>query len=292
MRYLALILTVCYVANSYGQPSVKYLNQTPPSTTPEVFAPGLISQNNEYEFGSVFNADFTEFFYGVEGQNASEIRYSQRTPGGWTDPVVMLQHPRHGHNDPFLSPDEQRLYFISQRAKDGDGPPEDYDIWYVERQGKGWSEPINAGPNINTGGNEYYISFTAEGTMYFGSNREDSNFDIYASAMKDGEFQTAVRLPGAVNTKYYEADVFVDPQERYLIFCAQRPHGLGEGDLYISFKNTDGSWTESKNMGAPINSTGHELCPFVSADGKYLFYTSRQDIYWVDTKVIWDMQED
>ncbi|MEL6535779.1 MAG: hypothetical protein AAFQ98_10225, partial [Bacteroidota bacterium] len=173
-----------------GQSS-NYLSQTPPSTTPEVFAPGLISQPDAYEFGSVFNADFTEFYYSVNVQGRSETRQLLLQDGQWTAPKVILEHPSFGHNDPFLSPDEQRLYFISPRPQDGQGPAKDYDIWYVKRQGDGWSEPINAGPHINTQGNEYYISFTETGTMYFGSNRQDNNFDIYSSAYQDGEFQEA-----------------------------------------------------------------------------------------------------
>ena len=172
----------------------------------------------------------------------------------------------------------------------GEGEPKDYDIWYVEKQADGWSEPINAGPEINTSGNEYYISFTKEGTMFFSSNRKDNDFDIYQSRFVNGAFQTPTTLGDSINTKYYEADVFVDPNQRYLIFCAERPDGYGRGDLYISFKGKDGNWGKSMNMGPKINSEGHELCPFVSADGKYFFYTSKQDIYWVDTKILQEIK--
>ncbi len=265
---------------------LKYLKQIPPSVTPEIFAPNLVSISNEYEFGSVFNKQGTEFFYGVDVNGKEEIRYSKLTGDSWTPPKVLLDHPVYGYNDPFLSPDENRLYFISRRAMDGQGEPKDYDIWYVEKQGADWSAPINAGPNINTEGNEYYISFTSDGTMYFASNKNEGNFDIYTSVMLDGEFQSAAPLGNAVNTVDYEADVFIDPDESYMIFCAQRKDGLGRGDLYISLKQPDGTWSESKNMGQPINTEGHELCPFVTADGKYLFYTSNKDIYWVSTKIL------
>ncbi|MBG6129007.1 hypothetical protein IWQ47_000301 [Aquimarina sp. EL_43] len=107
-----------------------------------------------------------------------------------------------------------------------------------------------------------------------------------ASKSINGEFQKAITLGDSINTSNYEADVFVDPEETYVIFCARRPEGLGRGDLYISFKNTDGTWTKSINMGEKINTKNHELCPFVSKDGKYFFYTSNQDIYWVSTKII------
>jgi hypothetical protein len=39
-------------------------------------------------------------------------------------------------------------------------------------------------------------------------------------------------------------------------------------------------------MGNEINTTGYEFCPFVTDDGKYLFFSRDGDIYWVDAKVI------
>lgn len=290
-----LLLTLCAIActsqESQEDKDLKYLGLNSPSTTPEVFAPGLISTEEEYEFGSVFNKAGTEFYYGVNVGGREEIRFCKLMEKGWSKPTVIMSHERYGYNDPFLSPDEKRLYFISKQALDGQGDLKDYDIWYAERTGDGWSAPINAGPNINTEGEEYYISFNKEGTMYFSSNKKDVNFDIYTSAFVNGEFQAAVPMSEAINTTNYEADVFIDPDESYIIFCARRPDGVGQGDLYISFKKEDGTWTQSKNMGEQINTQGHELCPFVTADGKYFLYTSNKDIYWVDAKVIEGMRE-
>lgn len=274
-----------------------YFGQETPGLTAKRLAPNFIS-TEESEFGSVFSTDLTEFYYGVDVNGKNEIRYCKLTDNVWSAPETILSHERYGYNDPFLSPDEQRLYFITKMAMDGKGELKDHDIWYVERNGDGWSEPINAGQNINSDGNEYYISFTADGSMYFSSNanapeeRRQYDYDIYYSKMVDGEFQEAVALGNTVNTSEYEADVFVDPKERYLIFCAMRQDGLGRGDLYISFRQADGSWTKSINMGAKVNSVHHELCPYVTADEKYLLYTSDQDIYWIDAKIIDEIRDE
>lgn len=275
---------------------LKYLGQQLTTLQPEIFAPGLISKGDEYEFGSVFNKDATAFYYAVDTGENAEIRFTKLKDGAWTTPKVILSHDEYGFNDPFLSPDEQRLYFISRRATTGSGAKGDYDIWYVEKRRDAWSEPFNAGPNINSEADEYYISFTQDGTMYFASDKETDGesfggHDIYASKSVNGAFQPATNLGAAINTKAYEADVFVAPDESYVIFCATRAEGLGRGDLYISFKNDDGTWTKSINMGNKINTEGHELCPFVSADGKYFFYTSKQDIYWVSTEFLDALRE-
>jgi hypothetical protein len=274
---------------------LKYLAQIAPTMKPEIFAPGLISKSTESEFGSVFNKNGTVFYYGVDINGRTEIKQSQLIGEQWSDPKTILSNEKYGFNDPFLSPDETRLYFISERTLDGLGAKKDHDIWYVQKEQNGWSEPINAGVNINSDHNEYYISFAQNGTMYFSSNRVSSqktkaDFDIYSSKVKDGKFQKAIALGDSINTPNYEADVFVDPMEKYMIFCARQPDGLGKGDLYISFRNIDGSWTKSINMGSTINSENHELCPFVTSDGKYLFYTSNQDIYWVSAKIIEELK--
>ena len=257
----------------------------------EIFAPGLISLPEESEFGSVFSKDGLEFFYGVDIEGRTEIRYTKLENSKWTVPKTIISHEVYGYNDPFLSPDDSELYFISDQPIDGMGSKKDHDIWYSKRTPTGWSNPINAGPNINSDRNEYYISFTKTGTMYFASNKyaaadNQRNFDIFAAKKLDDKFQVAVKQSDAINSEGYEADVFIAPDESYIIFAASRNEGLGQGDLYISFKLQDGAWSKSKNMGEHINSPNHELCPFVTADGKYFFYTSNKDIYWVDASVI------
>ena len=174
--------------------SLKYLKQKPPSMVPEVFAPDLISSKNNQEFGSVFSKDGTEFFYGVNVNNKAEIRYAKLIGDEWTESQTILSHEKYGFNDPFLSTDEKRLYFISEMSIDGLNAKDDIDIWYVEKNKTGWSEPINAGPSINSEKNEFYISFTQDGTMYFSSNVGAPDFDIYRSKSVEGKFQKAESL--------------------------------------------------------------------------------------------------
>lgn len=293
MLVIAVIATasfsLCASAQSLSAEAPVYLNQPPPGLTPEVFAPGLISKENEFEFGSVFSADGTEFYYAVDVDGKPEIRYTKLAGKQWTSPVKLFYHEQYGYNDPFLSPDEQQLYFISSQPLNGTGPKKDIDIWYAEREKNGWSAPINAGPVINSDSNEYYISFTQTGTMYFSSNTNamgSGDYDIYSSRSVDGKFQSPHRLSDAVNKRTYEADVFVAYDESYLIFCATRPGGYGRGDLYISFRQDDGSWGQAKNMGHVINTKEYEFCPFVTRDGQYFFYSGNKDIYWVDAAII------
>ncbi len=293
MRFL-VIATLCILGSagcgrSYEGPT--YLGQSAPGLTPEVFAPGVISRPGLYEYGSVWSANGREFFFGVNVGDRAEIRTVRWTGEAWTNETVVISHERYTFGDPFLSPDEQRLFFISDRPMDAlVGPPKDYDIWYVERQQSGWSDPVNVGSPINSAADEYYISFSTKGRLYFASNVNNTdnsgNFDIYHADPHDNGYTALTRLPGRANTGAYEADAFVAPDESYLVFGSTRRSGLGRGDLYISFREGDGTWGAAISLGDEINTSGHELCPFVTADGRFFFYTSSEDIYWVDAAIL------
>jgi hypothetical protein len=296
--FFAALVVNCIM--SYAQPdrekSSSYLNQKPPGLAPEKFAVGVVSLPDQYEFGSIFSRDGNEFYYAANVGERAEIRVMKLRNGSWSKPQRVIKNETFSYNDQFFSPDERRLYFISDMPLSGQGNKKDYDIWFIKKEGDGWSAPINAGEVINSDKNEYYVSFTQNGTMYFSSNvgtseSNKSNYDIYASKQVNGVFQQPVRLSGNVNSDHYEADVFVAYDESYLIFCGDRPDGLGRGDLLISFKNADGTWTKAKNLGETINTPGHELCPFVTKDGKYFFYTSNKDIYWVDASILKTFRE-
>ncbi len=274
-----------------AQPSsALYFNQSPAGLKGTVFAPGVISLPDRLEFGSIYSKDGSEFYYGLDINGKAETHFRKFENGKWSEPVVLLSHKEYSFNDPFLTPDEKRLFFISDRPINGEGPKKDYDIWYIERTASGWSPPVNAGPNINSPRNEYYTSFTKSGSIYFSSyinGAEGSDdYDIYTCAFKEGKFQKAVRLGPEINSTGYEGDVYVDPNETYLIFCSNRPGTIGRGDLFISYRRPDGTWTPCRNMGKDVNSARTDYCPFVTPDGKYLLYSAESDIKWIDAKVI------
>ena len=273
--------------------SMTYFGQKLPGNTPELFAPNIISKPNRHEFGCTLSKDGSEFYFGVDNNGVMEIHYSNLVDGVWSPQKKLFESDSISYNDPMFSPDQKRLYFISNLSLDGKKTKDDIDLWYVERESikLGWSKPINIGLPVNSQLNEYYASFMNNGTLYFASKDKAKDapsyaFDIYRSEYKNGEFLKPEVLPESINTNRYEADVFISPDETYMIFCSIRKNGLGQGDLYISFKDEAANWSEAVNMGESINTEKHELCPFVSADGKYLFYTSNQDIYWVSTNML------
>jgi Tol biopolymer transport system component len=127
-----------------------------------------------------------------------------------------------------------------------------------------------------------------------------------------------VSLGDQVNSDIDEIDPFIAPDESYIIFLRRDRENSSNTDLFISFRKNDGSWTKAKNMGEPINSNALEICPSISPDGKYFFFTSYRsfhksysevpltyekkirildspgnglgDIYWVDARIIEELR--
>jgi len=96
-----------------------------------------------------------------------------------------------------------------------------------------------------------------------------------------------------VNTGKWTAHPFISPDESYLIWDSEREGGYGGSDLYISFRQKDGSWGPATNMGDKINSDKGDTYASVTPDGKYILFnrsidkkTYNTDIFWVDAQII------
>ena len=85
---------------------------------------------------------------------------------------------------------------------------------------------------------------------------------------------------------------FIAPDESFVLVDAREADSLGESDIYVAFRESDGSWGRPLNLGPGVNSEFSETCPSLSADGKYLFFSRYNepnevsDIYWIDSTVI------
>jgi hypothetical protein len=115
--------------------------------------------------------------------------------------------------------------------------------------------------------------------------------------MPGGEI-TVENLGAPMNSAQNDGSACIARDESYLLFESDRPGGFGQADLYISY-NEDGVWTEPRNLGFPINSEQIEDGPFISPDGKYLFFNRRRawvtstqtDIWWVDARAVFHPEQ-
>jgi len=276
--------------------SGEYLGQKPPGVIPEIFAPGIISSDST-EGCSAFLDNGKLFIYNVFFNNKSSIFEMKLRDGIWSEPKLSTLNSEAHDGDFTVTPDGKTLFFSSMRpVKKGTEICEKSNIWFVKRKNNKWAEPQIIEHSINTERHESYPCVTNNNRLYFFS-RNPTGFgksDIYYSDYVEGKYGNPINLGNIINTAEHEWDPYIDPEEKYLIFCSMKESSLGEDDLYISFRNSDSSWMKPVNMGNKINSPTSENRPCVSSDGKYFFFTSNKsgnrDIYWVSTKVIEELK--
>jgi Tol biopolymer transport system component len=206
------------------------------------------------------------------------ILHSKETNGVWSKPETAWFSGRFNDLEPAFSPDGQKLFFTSNRSLQGMDSAKDYDIWYVQQREGKWEGPFNAGDSINTDKDEFYPSLARNGDLYFTRDNGDTKDDIFMSVLQNGKYRMPVRLPDAVNSKGFDFNAYVDPDENFILFSSyKRADDMGGGDLYYSLKKNN-VWQPAVHFGKEINSSALDYSPFVSADKQFFFFTSKRQL--------------
>jgi outer membrane protein OmpA-like peptidoglycan-associated protein len=131
------------------------------------------------------------------------------------------------------------------------------------------------GENINTTDLEYLPSVTVDGSKMIFNRRINSDEDFYESNKINDVWQKATPVVGKINTNLNEGAQNISQDGQWLIFTGcNYPEGLGSCDLYISYKDKNGQWSEAQNMGRNINTDAWESAPSLSADKRDLYFSS------------------
>jgi Tol biopolymer transport system component len=255
------------------------INLKHPPTEATLFAEGFISTSiNERDFA--ISIDGKEIYYTIATPESSfqTIVFSTLGEKGWSTPEVVSFAGKFSDLEPAFSADGNKIYFASNRPLAGN-KPKDFDIWVVERTGKTWGEPKNLGSTINTESDEFYPSITKSGNLYFTAQYKEGigKEDIFIAQWSADHFEKPIPLDTAVNSKSYEFNAFVDPDEKFILYTGYgRKNDKGRGDLYMSVKDVNGKWIPSKNL-TTLNSTRLDYCPYVDPKKKILFFTSERN---------------
>jgi hypothetical protein len=328
---ILLMILIFYNLNIQARKPIltgPYLGQNLPGDIPEYFAPGSVTTKHHEHSAPAVSPDgkwvfWSAFLAPLQSGAPQVILYSKHENGQWSAPEVATFSGQYMEGGPVFSVDGQRIYYGSCRPLKNGGKPKDWDIWYVKKTMLGWSEPINVGKPVNTQEDEGQPSITRDNTLYFISQDKAYKYNLCISRSRflDGQYQTPEVLGEPINIKgTYSWCPCIAPDERFLLFASERKDDMGFGDIYISHRRPDDTWTEPVNLGEPVCSKNQDRFPGLSPDGKVLFFTSKrktfgsyfdkpqsldslmviyskpgnglEDIYWVDAKIIEDLKSD
>lgn len=253
-----------------------YMGQTPPGMVAEPFAPGIISRQG-WELEGVFAPGMQEFYFTTRGGKRTRptvigFRQQQHV---WRK---FVEFTRDG--EVSFSPDGKVMHMAEG---------------YKARIDGGWSERRSLGPMFER--EEWGImrlSSSAKGTYVFDDYKNEV---IRISAIQNGQRQEPIPMGPQINSGKWTAHPFIAADESYLIWDSEREGGYGDSDLYISFREQDGSWGRAINMGDKVNSDKWDAYASVTPDGKYILFNrgmddenANVDIYWVSAQIIEELR--
>jgi hypothetical protein len=255
----------------------------------ELLGPGVISTGLQETSAALTPDGHTLYFMRSDFAEADDtIMVSRRERSGWSAPQVAAFSGEWHDSEPTLSAGGKDLYFVSNRPLRAGGAPvtatmngrrfPGTNLWHVERRADGrWSAPIHVDGALNDGAMIYNPSVAANGDIYFSAHRADSGkaYQIYVA--RDHGHAVPERLPLG-DPAHNRMDPAVDPAGRFLLYAGNEADALGSADIYIAFRQPDGSWGKPEHLGGDVNSRVLENAPSLGpAFGELFVSSARRD---------------
>lgn len=179
---------------------------------------------------------------------------------------------------PYISGDGNRLYFGRRKYPENIfGKKDEQDIWIIELNDEGTKgTPKNLGDRVNTRGMDAICSISPDGReMIMISEDLKTEYPLLKTTLFESGWSTPIPLK---IQNFYSLTGYVDFYLSYemnvLFMGISREDTYGQQDLYVSFPDGENSWTEPINLGKTINTEKSDFAPFLSSDGKTLYFAS------------------
>lgn len=182
---------------------------------------------------------------------------------------------------PLISADGTQLFFTSRRENEisnHQDPNGDYfeDIYSSQKVAESWSTAKNIGAPVNTASHDATVALSPSGNrlLIYRTNELLDGGDIFLTELDSAGWGKPEKFTDRVNSRFFEPSATIASDERTIYFSSNRPGGFGGKDIYRVVELPDGTWSHPMNLGPSINTAGHEDGPFISADGKALYFSS------------------
>ncbi len=184
---------------------------------------------------------------------------------------------------PVLSLDESQLFFTSPRIRPDSSNSKiiDFvtmqykdDIYATFKNEEGvWMEPELL--NLNTDAHDAAISVSPDGQTLFIYRDNFGDGQLLESTLIGETWSEPTLLGSDINTAAWETHATVSADGNTLLFVSDRTGGVGKRDIYRCVKLPNGEWSRALNIGTQVNTIYDEDAPFLTADGKTLYFASR-----------------
>ncbi len=201
--------------------------------------------------------------------------------------------------NPVISPDGRTLYFGRKNhpsnrygVKGSETISGSQDIWFSEKVGDTWSSARRLSEVLNRDQYNTILSISPDGQTillkgaYVNGTYETRGFSISNKTTGGWSVPVKIDIPGYEQLSKGKNEYgYLTMDGKAILLAFARKKNSEDDDLYVSFYE-DGRWSRPMDLGEGINTKYSETTPFLSADGKTLYFSSdrpggqgSQDIY-------------
>lgn len=193
-------------------------------------------------------------------------------------PAINSEHLDYG---PVVNIDESMMFYSARRPESIGGKRSKMDLMYfediywAEKNNGEWQKSKNIGEPINTDYNDGVVGIAPDGnTMIL--FRDNNGGDLYYSKRHGNEWEKPIAFPKPINSKYLESSASYSASGTRLFFVSDRPGGYGMKDIYYCDIDEKGNYSNPRNLGSRVNTEGDEIGVFAFADGKTIYFSSKE----------------
>jgi hypothetical protein len=251
---------------------------------------GELFNDEKPNYNPLISADGKTFVYMVSLKFYDAVMYSRLIDGKWTAPVNI---------SPDLQADGE--VFISCLSADGKqlflsiNDNFNSDIYSSSFNGDSWTKIVKLNKNINSKYWESHGFISEKGDqLIFASDRPGGfgGLDLYISNKVAGDWGPPVNMGPVINTQFNEDRPFLINNAKSLFFSSQGHENMGGYDIFRTDLQANGLWTETKNLGYPLNTPDDDFFFMPTGDGKSGYYSifktsggfGKEDIYKITLK--------
>lgn len=191
--------------------------------------------------------------------------------------------------------DSNKIYFTSRRSNTTGGGMNPDDETYFEdvyvstwdKDFQEWGNISNKLGKINSDGFDALNYISADGlygimtlnTTATDLSKVTRSSDLCELKMNSKGTWNSPKIISnkTINTSYFDGAATVTADGNTMYFVTDRKAEKSGSDIYVSYRNGK-SWGNAKPLPMTVNTKGHETTPFISPDGRYLFFSSNGHI--------------
>jgi hypothetical protein len=192
----------------------------------------------------------------------------EKRPGDFNiENLGKIINTKYSETHPVVSEDDNILLYATQL-------PFYQAVFFTKKVNGVWQQPVNIITDLGVDGDCLPTCLSADGKEAYFYRSDEFRGDIYVSNYINEKWTKIRKLNDNINTRYWESHASLSHDGKTLYFTSNRPGGMGGLDIYKTQRTSGDNWGPAQNLGPVINSSYNEDAPFITADGKRLYFSS------------------